>query len=169
MCVSTWALTWQQTRDRWMLSQPKTRYLLRGQQTCICVCVRVCAGGNYFSLLVCMFVCTWRRGWLEMGGGWRCLSEVISPSHLIIVCLADSLDGSTARCCGAAVNRAVNACRNRCQSPSVSIFNWGSAPGPLIRMLYSLGTPRPSSLCCGWASPPPFPPQSPSQPLSEAW
>lgn len=141
MCVSTWALTWQETQDRWMLSQPKTHYLLRGQQICVCVC----GCGNYF-FSPCVHVCVYvETGWLETGGGWRGLSEVIFPSHLIIGSLADSLDGSTARRRVAAVNRAVNACRNRCQSPLVSIFNPGSAPGLLIRMLHSLGS-RMSSL-----------------------
>lgn len=56
-------------------------------------------------------------GVIRVGQWVEGLSEVISPSHLIIGSLADSLDGSTARRRGAAVNRAVNACRNRCQSP----------------------------------------------------
>lgn len=91
-----------------MLSQPKSYYLLGGRQTCVCVHARTC--GNYFFSVCADGVI--RVGWWVEG-----LSEVISPSHLIIGSLADSLDGSPARRATAAVNRAVNACRNRCQSP----------------------------------------------------
>lgn len=60
-----------------------------------CVCVVIT-----FSPSVCAGRVI-RDGWWRVEG----LSEVIFPSHLITGSLADSLDGSTARHRGAAVNR----------------------------------------------------------------
>lgn len=128
---------------------------------CLCAYLEVCVCSNYFFLSVC--VCgdsVIRAGWREEG-----LSEVIFPSHLIIGSLADSLDGSTARCCCAAVSLAVNACTNRCQSPLVSIFNWGLAPAPLIRKLCSFG----SLLCFRWAAHPSKPLQMEADRKQRRW
>lgn len=71
-------------------AQPAKDPLLAQGAASVCAC----ASCNYFSIHVCMFV--WGDGVIR--NGWRVegLSEVIFPSHLIIGCLADSLDGSTA-------------------------------------------------------------------------
>lgn len=94
-------------------AQPAKVLLFARGQTNVCVCVRAC--GNYFF-------CVCADGVIRVGWWVEGLSEVISPSHLIIGSLADSLGGSTARRGSAAVNRAVKPAEIDANLPSVAIF-----------------------------------------------
>ncbi|KAM6961523.1 uncharacterized protein LKV04_020535 [Tautogolabrus adspersus] len=73
---------------------------------------------------------------LNLASTLKDIADLTCPAAWRIPSMAQQPDAALL-----AVNRAVNACRNRCQSPSVSIFNRGSAPGPLIRKLPPFGSP----------------------------